>query len=522
MGVVTMRAPIGPVRAPTPRSAWCPRLWLLAITAAYVTAMLVVVAPRVALGWDETVYASQVSPRAPADYFSAPRARGVTYLIAPVVHFTASTAVLRTYLALLAGVLLVVGFWPWLRVFRRPAVVPLAALMFSGLWVVLFYGPSAMPNTWVVMGVLATVGWFVRYGYGARPWTLPGVGAGLGFVTVVRPSDAFWTCLPLAVAMVMTRRWRRLPLYAATLAGAASGLTPWLVESYQRFGGPVARLHRASQIEGGLSWHPIAAVYQLNSLDGPLLCRPCHAQLATPALTVWWFAIPMLVLLGLIVAARGSELAAMLVPTACGASVGLSYLLTLTYAAPRFLIPAYALLSLPVAGLLAWIVGAERRRTRIPVIGVVGLVLALQVASQATVLAHVVGTRTTSALGRRSVAVALEGYGIHPPCLISGIDDVPIGYIVGCRAGPWRGHSRSATEPIAMAHHEQAVHITDKPRTPAYLRTWRRHLLAAPPGERRWFAYTPPWQPPLYGRTVTALTRDGRDRQVRTAVGPSG
>lgn len=55
-------------------------------------------------------------------------------------------------------------------------------------------------------------------------------------------------------------------LYGAALAGVAVGLTRRLAESYQRFDGPVARLNRAGQIEGGLDWHPIGAYHQLRSL----------------------------------------------------------------------------------------------------------------------------------------------------------------------------------------------------------------------------------------------------------------
>ncbi|MBO0827055.1 MAG: hypothetical protein J2P24_04665 [Streptosporangiales bacterium] len=491
----SLPAPEDPVD-PTARRTRRPGPWLLAVAAAYVTTMLVVVVPRVALGWDEALYASQVSPRVPAGFFSAPRARGVTYLIAPVVHVTASTVALRMYLAVLAGVLLVAGFWPWLRVFRRPATVPLAALVFGSLWVVLFYGPSAMPNTWVALGALAAVGWFVRYGYGASRWSLAGVGAGLAFVALVRPSDAFWLVVPLAVAMLVSRRWRRLPLYGAALAGAALGLTPWLVESYQRFGGPVARLHRASQIEGGLAWHPVGVYYQLRSLDGPLLCRPCTGHLASPVLTLWWLAIPVLVALGLVVAARTRELAATAVPAACGASIGLSYLLTLTYAAPRFLVPAYALLSLPVGVLLGRLVGGARR-FRSPVTVAVALVLALQVASQVAVLVHESGDHTTAALGYQPAAAALKRDGVRTPCIITGTDDVPIGYVLGCREEEWRGHNQNTTKAglLATARHEDAVYVSHRAKPPGFLRGWRRHPLPTPRGEHRWFAFTPPWEP---------------------------
>ena len=110
---------------------------LVATAIAYAVAMIVFVAPNTPLGADESIYASQVNPRVPALVFSAPRARGITYLIAPLVHLTGSTEALRLYLALIAGALLVVAFWPWLQLVRRPRIVALAAFLFAGLWTAL-------------------------------------------------------------------------------------------------------------------------------------------------------------------------------------------------------------------------------------------------------------------------------------------------------------------------------------------------------------------------------------------------
>lgn len=51
--------------------------WLAGVAAALTLAHLVLVARGLGLGWDETVYVSQVGGHAPAAYFSAPRARGI-------------------------------------------------------------------------------------------------------------------------------------------------------------------------------------------------------------------------------------------------------------------------------------------------------------------------------------------------------------------------------------------------------------------------------------------------------------
>jgi hypothetical protein len=55
-----------------------------AVALAFTLAQLLFVAPGLHLAWDESVYVSQVVPHVPSAYFSAPRARGVPVLIAPL------------------------------------------------------------------------------------------------------------------------------------------------------------------------------------------------------------------------------------------------------------------------------------------------------------------------------------------------------------------------------------------------------------------------------------------------------
>lgn len=209
-----------------------PAAWLLAVAAAFALVQLVLVVPRAGLGWDESLYASQLSPRVPAGFFSAPRARGVTYLIAPVVWATGSVSALRTYLAVASSVALAIVYWPWLRVVRRAAVVPLAALLFAGLWVVGFYAPEAMPNLWVACGAVAAAGWFARYVAGGGRVALGGLAAALAVVALMRPGDAFWLAVPLFAAAVLVRAWRRPALLGTMVGGLALGGAQWIVEAY--------------------------------------------------------------------------------------------------------------------------------------------------------------------------------------------------------------------------------------------------------------------------------------------------
>jgi len=173
---------------------------LIALVAiAFTLAQLLLVRPGMGLGWDETVYVSQISTHAPAAYFSAPRARGVSLLVAPITSWSSSTALLRVYLAVLSGAALYLALRVWRGLF--PArVLALGGAFFASLWVTLFYGPQAMPNYWVAIGALACVGCFLRaQADGSDRAALWGVAANAALMAWMRPTDAVWATLPLLV-----------------------------------------------------------------------------------------------------------------------------------------------------------------------------------------------------------------------------------------------------------------------------------------------------------------------------------
>src|SRR5216684_3004129 len=195
-----------------PDSAW----WLVAVGAAFTTAELLFVSPRMGLSWDESVYVSQVSGHVPAAWFDPARARGVPLLVAPVAALTSSVAALRVYLSLVCGLGLTLALWTWRRL--RPAwVLGLAGVMFGGLWVAQYYGPQAMPDIWSALGGVAAVGCFLRGGNKA----LAGLGASIAFVTLVRPGDAVYLAAPLLAAAAIGV-WR-----PPDGAGSGSGPRRW-------------------------------------------------------------------------------------------------------------------------------------------------------------------------------------------------------------------------------------------------------------------------------------------------------
>ncbi|MFD7180056.1 hypothetical protein ACFV90_08560 [Streptomyces sp. NPDC059904] len=98
--VVLIRPRPRPTRAGVAARSLLP-LAALAITFALIQLLFVI--PGLNLNWDESVYASQVTPHVPSAYFSAPRARGVPALLAPLTLLTSSTLALRLYLATLSA-----------------------------------------------------------------------------------------------------------------------------------------------------------------------------------------------------------------------------------------------------------------------------------------------------------------------------------------------------------------------------------------------------------------------------------
>jgi hypothetical protein len=464
--------------------------WLAVVAIAYTVAMYVAVVPLKTLGADESVYASQVNPRVPPQTFSAPRARGITYLIAPILHVSSSTVAMRAYLAVLAGVLLVVAYWPWLRVVDRARVVPLAALVFVSLWVTRYYGADDMPNAWVAFCAVAAVGWFVRYGRDRRSANLAGVAIALAVMALLRPGDAFWIAIALVVAMISQKRWRRPALFAAVIGGTAAGLAEWVVEAYQRFGGLMSRLNQASGEQGGLAWHPSGVADTLKSLAGPRLCRPCSTHVrdlthtGTALFTIWWLAFVALAAVGVFIAKRAGQLAEVAIPAACGAVVALSYMITLTYAAPRFLLPAYGLLAIPAAFAIAAIPSIAATPARRTALVLAALALATNAVSQGIVLARQIDEPTSTTLMGTGGA---HEPGVDRPCVVAGIHTAQFAYLLGCT-------NASSGRLLRLHGRKDALYLSENPRAPRGFEDWRRRQLPQAAGLHRLYAFVPPVQ----------------------------
>ncbi|MFE9453678.1 hypothetical protein [Streptomyces sp. NPDC006739] len=444
---------------------------LVTVAALFTLAQLLLVRPGMGLGWDETVYVSQNSAHAPAAFFSAPRARGVSLLVAPVTSWSSSTPLLRVYLAVLSGLALFLALRAWRGLFPV-RVLALAGGLFASLWVTLFYGPQAMPNYWVAVGALAAAGHLLRARADrsdrAALWGLVASGALMAWM---RPMDAVWATLPL-LALALLRRLRR-PL-AALLTGLAAGAAEWVIEAYVSYGGLARRLSDGSAIQGGLGWH-LALTDQVRSLGGRTLCRPCTGALPNPVVTVWWFVLPLLALLGLVLAVRARRRAATVVPLACAATAAFPYLFMIGYAAPRFLLPAYALLAIPAADALLHLATAPPRAWRPVAVTLVTLGLAAHVTVQLAVVRHLVRRTTADHAAWARTAAELHHLGVTPPCLLTGDEALPIAFYTGCASADTAGPNANSTDTAIAATARSgpvAVLVPQGSRPPAYARDW--------------------------------------------------
>ncbi len=437
-------------------------LWIVCGAFCLVSAALVPL--TLPLGWDEIVYASRFAPYGPATPFSAPRTRGVPLLLAPVASWSDSTVLLRAWLVVLAGGALWLGFRPWLRVLHRPTAVWVAAGMYGSLWITLFYAGSAMPNHYTAMGATAATGCLLA----PRPRYV-GVAVSLAVVCLMRPNDGAAIALPLLLATVLMpalRRqghlWGRL---SAVAAGVAGGVLPWIVEAQLRFGGVRHRLAEAGEIQGGL--RPVFSLgAHLTALDGPLLCRPCAGDSVQSPVVVWWVLLPLLAGLGLWEVRRAHRSPASLwLAVAVAVAASGPYLFLVPYAAARFLLPVYALLSLPAAlGVLAVLRRVRTNGSR-PAAATLALIMLGHWGIQVAVAHTHAGIQQDARGDWDRITSVLRDHGVRPPCLIKGnASTVPIAHTAGCSSSDMTGPERPSA--LVLRERKPPRWAHDWPRFP--------------------------------------------------------
>lgn len=412
-----------------------PAFWLAAVALVYATLPLVVVGPGWPLGIDETVYLSQINSFVPAAYFSAPRARGMTLIAAPVTLVTDSVVAVRIWMSLLAGTALYFSFRPWLRL-RDGMLVPAAAALFGSLWMVQFYVMQAMPNQWVGFCVLAALGFAGLYiDLGGRTHLITAAGC-LAAAALIRPSDAAFALVGLLAAVLPLPglRLRRVQVSIALTIGAALGASQWIVEAYTRFNGLHNRIEGAQAENGGGGLHFTLETHA-SVLNGTRLCPPgCRLQ-GDPIYVIWWGALALLLTAGLVAAGRRGLLRVQAAPFVVGLAMAAQYLFTVENVAPRFLVPTYLLWSLPVAfGGRALICLTPKGLPRALGTSVLIGAFVTHLLVQLSVFGPLVERGREADRRLQATAGELRSAGLRPPCLILGRpQDQNLYYELRCR-----------------------------------------------------------------------------------------
>lgn len=324
---------------------------LLAVTLAWTLLQLVVLWPIGRfLTYDEAIYLSQVYPETPSLNFTAPRSRGITWLLAPVSVFEPSVGVVRGYLLALSAVLFFVAFRAWLPVLGLRAVA--AAVVFGSIWVTLFYGAEIYPNLPVALGAVAATGYLARHltaedgGWRA----LAAAVVATAFVTLIRPIDGSVLAVAVALAAI-TRDLRVLVIrWAAIGVAVAAAWMPWVVEAYLSYGGLRERFDAAAANVGTGELGPLDVIRQhLRLTDGPLQ----FGDASIPTVGVlWWVVFGIAALVACWQGLRRRP--GLLSPALAAGAFAAEYVLMTSVAAPRFLLPVYALGALCLAATL-WV-----------------------------------------------------------------------------------------------------------------------------------------------------------------------
>lgn len=429
---------------------------------------------------DEVTYLAKVDPSVPELYWTQPRAWGMPALAAPVAVFSPGVDVIRLYFGFLSSVGLVAAFWPWLRLLA-PAVAPLAALLFSTTWMTVFFGSLVMPNLYVGLGAVAVVGLTLRAARNPQRWRALLAGAAAAFVAFVRPTDSVLVLAPLVAGVVAVRRLRRLDVLVALVVGELLGWLPWVVEAYMRFGGPITRVRAAETAgPGGLRLNLANLLIYPRLLDGtPAYCCKVGALAAAGPLplplTGWLIAIPMVALIGVATAFGQRKLPELLLVCLPAGLLAAFYLLLPSFTTLRFLLPVFALLSLPVAAALVGLLTITRGRKRTVAVAVVAAVLIAHLGLMLPQAEHVLAAEQQHRARPVRVASALHRLIGGRPCLVVGQEVQPIAFYLGCRVQQMRT-SRQAPPRVREAQRNRSMIVAVLSHRPHgnYLAPWRR------------------------------------------------
>ena len=296
--------------------------------------------------WDEAIYLSQVTRGTAALPFVASRARGITLLVAPLASIGAPLWLVRLALVIGSSLLAALVFRLWVPLLGWGA--PMGMVLFMGSWPALFYGSEVMPNLWAALFAVGTLAFVARCANSsdARPSDLMGIGLMGAAMAVMRPPDA--VVLAVAASVVVLAMRGSVRSVVAMIVGVTVGTLPWLVEMSVRYGGPREAIDAARTVShAGGAFSGVAEHLRLT--DGPLL-GPEPGGAFPWVGVLWWVTLIGLSAWALRPAADRRRTFGMRLAAIAGLALSAEYLFLVTGLAPRFLLPALAVLSVSAGG----------------------------------------------------------------------------------------------------------------------------------------------------------------------------
>jgi hypothetical protein len=463
-----------------PRELLLARRALVVLGLVYLVAQLTVVGTDRAPRWDESIYLSQVMPDLDGLSFVPWHSRGITLLVAPVTSLGGSLGEVRLFLMVLATVAATAAFWLWVPLVGIGAAVAAAAFSFS--WLGLLSASEVMPNYWAALGALASAGFLVRRLQGGDARNVLFASIVLAAVALVRPTEAIVFAGAAGAYILLFRRtyWRVLP---AMGLGFFVGWLPWLIEMSTRFGGVLNALHEADR--GG---HFAVASVSENVLRYLAYTNGGTDEIPLAGV-IWWAMLVVGSIAGLALGATERDRASALVCSLAALAFAVEYLVFVLFLNARFLLPAYAFVSLPFGvGVVALLRGRQ------PSKATGGLMLALMIPWgiwQAAVADHV--EEGISATPVRVGTTIRELTGGDPCFFVSQLAYPKIAVSSRCPGGPWKRGSGAPTAAELEGLHRDGtqlfvVLLKEAQRVP--LSELTPSLVSGP--DRTWYVYEVP------------------------------
>jgi hypothetical protein len=203
--------------------------------------------------------------------------------------------------------------------------------------------------------------------------------------------------------------------------------------------------------------------------------------------------LPILAGAGVVVAGRTGLRGIAGLAAAGGAVLAVPYLFTLQYAAPRFLIPAYALLAVPVGVLLDAVLAGARERHRALVGCGVAVVIGIQLVTQNLVLRHRVADQDKSRTAIVALAHRLAALGVRRPCVVAGQQGPYLGYYTGCASAATSEDNPYVTHATLLSAAQRSCSmavLSTGARRLTYLTGWSEHSFTS--AGTHWSIYVAP------------------------------